>query len=74
MTVAAKAGSAGTYTITVTPPTADDAWNTTPPTYKVKAVLTNYNTITGLSSVTLTVNKATCSCVGLVWEAPSTAT
>ena len=74
MTLAAKTGVSGTYTITVTPPTADDGWNTTPPTYKVKTVLTNYNTITGLSSVTLTVNKATCSCDGLVWEAPSTAT
>ena len=72
MTVAAKTGFARTYTISVTPPTDDDGWNTLPPTYKIKAVLTNYNTITALSSVLLVVNKATCSCDGLVWEAPST--
>ena len=74
MTVAAKSGVSGTYTITVTPPTANDDWNTSIPAYKVKAVLTNYNTITGLSSVTLTVNKAICNCDGLVWEAPTTVT
>ena len=74
MTVAAKSGAAGTYTITVTPPTATDGWATSIPAYKVKAVLTDYNTITGLSSVPLVVNYATCSCANVVWNNPTAAT
>jgi len=74
MTVAAKTGAAGTYTITVTPPTADDGWVNSTPAYKVKAVLTRLSSITVLSSVTLTVNVATCNCDALVWESPAVVT
>jgi hypothetical protein len=74
MTVAAKSGVSGTYTITVTQPTATDSWVTSVPTYKVKAVLTRYTSITGLSSVPLTINYAACSCANTVWNAPTTLT
>ena len=67
-------GSSGTYTVAVTPPTADDTWVTTPRNYKVKVVLASHTSITLKLDVNLTVNYATCSCANVVWNDPTAAT